>query len=129
LLGYARLNVPDGLCRFYNEPWDESRLSEPALIQVAPDIDVSKAWFNKTLNRLEFDLQRYDEAIVDGTVTLGNLKSRGAWSLHCDQNPIASGNGENLEDVGDVNLQRDENGLVLRCSDLSPRSYVMTFRG
>jgi hypothetical protein len=129
LLGYARLNVPDGLWRFYNEPWDQSRLSEPALIEVAADIDISKAWFNKSLNRLEFDLQRYDAATVDGAVVLGNLKSRGDWILHRDQNVIASGNGENLEDVGDVNLQRSENGLVLRCLDPSPRSYVMTFRG
>jgi hypothetical protein len=129
LLGYARLNVPDGLCRFYNEPWDPSRLREPALIRVASDVDVSKAWLNKSVNQLEFVLQRHDETVVDGAVVLGNLTSRGAWILHCDQHAIASGNGDDLEDAGDVDLRRCEDGLVLRCIDPSPRSYVMTFKG
>ena len=127
LLGYARLNVPDGLWRFYNDSWEVSRFSEPALIRVAPDIDVSKAWFNKDLNRLEFAMQRYDETVTEGTVVLGNLKARSDWILERDGSEIARGSGKYLQGVDDVDL-RDENGLVLRCLDPAPRSYVMTFR-
>jgi Linalool dehydratase/isomerase len=128
LLGYSRLNVPDGLWRFYNDRWEVSRFSEPALIRVASDLDVSKAWFNKDLNRLEFAMQRYDETVTDGTVVLGNLKARSNWILERDGSEIARGSGEYLEGVDDVDLDRDENGLVLRCLDPAPRSYVMTFR-
>ena len=35
LLGYARLNVPDGLWKLYNVPWTESHFAEPALSEVA----------------------------------------------------------------------------------------------
>lgn len=128
LLGYARLNVPDGLWRFYNDSWEVSRFSEPALIRVASDLDVSKAWFNKDLNRLEFAMQRYDETVTDGTVVLGNLKARSDWILERDGSEIARGSGEYLQGVDDVDLDRDENGLILRCLDPAPRSYVMTFR-
>jgi hypothetical protein len=43
LLGYARLNIPDGLWHFYNDAWSNSRFKEPAIIEVGSDIDISQA--------------------------------------------------------------------------------------
>jgi len=34
LLGFAALNVPDGLHKLYAEPWDTARHGEPALVRV-----------------------------------------------------------------------------------------------
>lgn len=42
-LGYARLNVPDGLWGLYNTPWPQDHFAQPALTHVARDVDVSQA--------------------------------------------------------------------------------------
>lgn len=43
LLGYARLNVPDGLHRLYQYPWGPEHFAEPALVEVGRDVEVSRA--------------------------------------------------------------------------------------
>jgi hypothetical protein len=43
LLGYARLNVPDGLHELYQHPWGPEHFAEPALTQVGRDVEVSRA--------------------------------------------------------------------------------------
>lgn len=42
-LGYARLNVPDGLWGLYNTPWPQDHFRQPALTGVARDVEVSQA--------------------------------------------------------------------------------------
>ena len=53
LLGYARLNIPDGLWHFYNDPWEASHFEEPAVSRVGDDVDISLALFDKSANRLK----------------------------------------------------------------------------
>lgn len=129
LVGYARLNVPDGLWRFYNEPWDASRFAEPALTHVSDDLDVSKAWFDVVANRLEFSLDGRG-VTSDGAVVLGNLRSRGCWSLLRDGTEIARGDSDLPgETSGHVDLQPSKDGLLLRHLDPGPGAYVMAFEG
>lgn len=42
-LGYARLNVEDGLWNLYNTPWPKDHFKQPALTHVARDVEVSQA--------------------------------------------------------------------------------------
>src|SRR5215475_295851 len=46
LLGYARLNIPDGLWHLYNEPWKSAHFEDPAIVAVGSDVDVSRAIFD-----------------------------------------------------------------------------------
>jgi hypothetical protein len=43
LLGYARLNVADGLHELYQRPWGPEHFAEPALTEVGRDVEVSRA--------------------------------------------------------------------------------------
>lgn len=43
LLGYARLDVPDGLWGLYQHPWPAGHHDEPALVEVDRDVEVSRA--------------------------------------------------------------------------------------
>ena len=43
LLGYARLNVADGLHELYQHPWGPDHHREPALVEVGRDVEVSRA--------------------------------------------------------------------------------------
>jgi hypothetical protein len=91
LLGYARLNIPDGLWHFYNEPWEQGHFEAPALDSVATDIDVSHAVFTPAANRLTFSIARRGDGSGDGTVRISRALSRGTWSLTCDGQEIGRG--------------------------------------
>jgi hypothetical protein len=71
LLGYARLNVPDGLWGLYNEPFDPAHFTEPALTEVDRDVEVSRA--EVVGGVLHARLRRDLGLAGDGTVTLANV--------------------------------------------------------
>lgn len=126
LLGYARLNVPDGLWAFYNAPWSSDRFGEPALITVSDDLDVSRAWFDASANRLEFSLSGTDAA-AEGLVVLGNLRARGSWSLCLDGAEISSGRADIPANQDNEAVRRVEDGLALRHAGVRRGDYVLTF--
>jgi hypothetical protein len=127
LLGYARLNVPDGLWRLYNEPWDRAHFSEPALTRVAADVDVSRAVFDRESESLEFSLTRRSDRRDDGAVVLGNMAQRGAWSLTCDGSEVARGRGREVAVTGPIGLAAAADGLALTCPPGGVHSFVVTF--
>lgn len=82
LLGYARLNIPDGLHGLYNNPWHPDHFSEPAIVAVDRDIDVSRA---EVVNGvLHARLQRNTHVQGDGTVTIARAPEQ--WRLSIDGN-------------------------------------------
>lgn len=82
LLAYARLNVPDGLWRLYNEPWDAAHFAEPALTTVADDVEVSRARYDRESGVLTFRVQRHRERVGDGTIVVSNVADAAPWSLN-----------------------------------------------
>ncbi len=98
LLGLARLNIPDGFWRLYNAPWDRSHFSEPALIDVASDIDVSEAFFDRSRRALTFTIQRKPDCSGDGVIMLGNIDETAAWNL-----------------PPGFAISRERDGILLRC--------------
>ena len=86
MLGYARLNVPDGLWGLYNVPWPDDHFTLPALTSVARDIEVTQAEnidgvLRARVERIDsiVDLPSYrsiDDDPEPGTVTVGRLPDR-----------------------------------------------------
>jgi hypothetical protein len=109
LLGYARLNVPDGLWCLYNEPWDRARLDEPALTAVDRNVDVSQA--EVIDGTLHARLRRAPGLPGDGTVTISRLPGR--WTV----------NDQPLDEVDFLVPQGDD--VILRCPD---EARTFTFR-
>jgi hypothetical protein len=71
LLGYARLNVPDGLWGIYHRPWGADQHAAPALVEVDRDVEVSRA---EVVDGVLHARLRRDRAVPgEGTVTLDNL--------------------------------------------------------
>jgi Linalool dehydratase/isomerase len=127
LLGYARLNIPDGLHGLYSSVWDKARFAEPCLSFVADDIDVSRAVFDRNAHALQFRLQRNPAAAGDGTVRLSNMRSRGDWILRSDGDELARFAGGNLVIANDMLLARAGDDLVLHCREGSPREFTAAF--
>ncbi|MGY4103481.1 linalool dehydratase/isomerase domain-containing protein [Nocardia sp. R16R-3T] len=132
LLGYARLNVPDGLWKFYNKTWDAAHFTEPALTAVGGDIAVSRARFDSNSGTLTFRIQRHADRDGDGSITLGNVADRERWSL-CEQGvvlamggvgePITTGQG--TDRLPWVAIERVDTGIRLRLSAGAPRTFEL----
>jgi hypothetical protein len=130
LLAYARLNVEDGFWKLYNEPWDRGHFAEPALTGVAPDVDVTRAYFDRDGRELVFTLRRRDDREGDGVVVLGNVDRAGeGWTLSEGGRVIARGGRDIEVDAGAGEVRRGEDGYLLVCPDGGPHRYSMHFDG
>ena len=89
LLAYARLNVVDGLWGLYNRPWDRTHFEQPALTEVAANVEISRAWFDLDTRSLVFTVRRDSTRCGDATIVVGNLRERGPWTLFCDGIAVA----------------------------------------
>jgi hypothetical protein len=79
LLGYARLNVPDGLWGLYNEPWGPAHHVEPAIVEVERDVEISRA---EVLDGVLHARLRRDRTLPGaGTITLARLPETVRLSL------------------------------------------------
>jgi hypothetical protein len=123
LLGYARLNVPDGLWGIYNTPWDAAHFAEPALTVVDRDVDVSRA--EVTDGVLTTRLHRRADLPGDGTVTVGRVLGRGRWRLTADGTEIARIDGASLDAADGDRVRIGEDGLVLRVPEAAPTTFVL----
>jgi hypothetical protein len=127
LLGYARLNIPDGLWHLYNEPWEPTHFEEPAIVGVGSDIDVSRAVFDSKADRLNFAVVRRRDLRGDGTVRIGKALARGPWSLVCDGAEIAHGSATDVQIAGSDRVESDGTNVVLHCPQGFAHSCVMVF--
>ncbi|QYN23666.1 hypothetical protein [Amycolatopsis sp. DSM 110486] len=105
LLGYARLNTPDGLWGLYTNPWPASHFAEPALTVVDRDVEVSQAEVVDGV--LLARLRRTPDVPGEGTVTIGRIP--GAFRARLDGVELST-------------LDRTEAGLVFRCG---PEAQVL----
>ena len=120
LLGYARLNTPDGLWGLYNQPWDPARFQEPAVTAVDRNVEVSQAEVIDGV--LHTRLRRAPGLPGNGTVTISRIVGRGRWTVSADGRPIATLDGT-TPDPADI-LHIDGDDLVLDCPD-KPRLFTI----
>jgi hypothetical protein len=113
LLGYARLNVPHGLRKLYDDPWDDAHFSSPALVDMTPALDVRRAWFERDQPRLTLTLGPLHDQSTLAALTIGNHWGRGDWTLNIDGTPIASGNEREVARCKGIDLKRVDNALVI----------------
>ncbi|MGW5301835.1 linalool dehydratase/isomerase domain-containing protein [Rhodococcus aetherivorans] len=130
LLGYARLNVPDGMRKLYNDPWGPEHFTEPALTAVSGDIAVSQARFSSDSNVLTFRVQRHGDRDGDGSIVLGNVADRKQWSL--TENGVIVATGRTGEPItseqpsdGAIEIDNVEGGVRVRVPAGAPRTFLL----
>jgi hypothetical protein len=92
LLGYARLNVPDGLRQLYDNPWSDAHFAEPALTDMPEGLDLRAARYDASVARLLIAGRRGRCRSGPITLTFANVWGRGDWTLHIDGAPFCRGN-------------------------------------
>jgi Linalool dehydratase/isomerase len=132
LLGYARLNVPDGMWKLYNHPWSPAHFTEPALTVVAGDIAVSQARFTPASGTLAFRVQRDGDRRGDGSIVLGNIADRERWSLRENDVVVATGQSggpvtprPQSGAVRGIEIERVADGIKVRIAAGAPRTFEL----
>jgi hypothetical protein len=119
LLGYARLNVADGLWRLYNEPLDRAFREQPALTRVGSGVEVRRAYCEGSV--LRFTLARRPAAADDADVLIGRLPAGASWSLRCD--------GHDVGDASALRVSQEPDGIALHCPAGGAHDFELHFGG
>ncbi|MFM9924454.1 hypothetical protein VLK31_15790 [Variovorax sp. H27-G14] len=127
LLGYASLNVPDGLWRLYNEPWPASRHREPALTRVDDGVDVLRAHVEQSTHCLHFTLRRCAASKGGFDVEIGRLSAHGDWTLMHDGRLVAQGAGNHVHAAHGFNVCATQDGIALTCLGTSALQFDLAF--
>lgn len=128
LMGYAALNVPDGLWKLYNEPIAAEERRHPALVEVGDAVDVLQARFDPASRRLRFALRRCAGARGGLEVVIGRLAEHGRWTLALDGREVAAGSGHAVSRSTLPALRTSERGLLLDCGGLAEAGrFVLSF--
>lgn len=129
LLAYASLNVPDGLWRLYNEPWEPTHRTNPALVRVDEGVDVLEARFDAGSRQLRFALRPCPTSCLGSGVVIGRLSAQGPWVLSCGGDVIARGNADRVESSGGggVVVRLMDEGIEILSAQSGTTSFIMQF--
>ena len=123
LLGYARLNVPDGLFHLYNDPLEEQFFATPALTEMGADVELHSAYFRENTLWFRMGLRGLD----GNEVVIGRVARYGAWTLACDGTVVARGTGSNVESSSSGDVVAIQGGILLRCPAHCIHDFEMRF--
>jgi hypothetical protein len=127
LLGYASLNVPDGLWKLYNDPWGATHHTEPALIRIGDGVDVLQAYFDSDTLKLHFTLRRCSSMSSGFEAVLGRLAGWGAWSLWQEGELVAQGVDYQVGRSPIDTLQTVDEGVAFVCPTGGPVAFILEF--
>ncbi|VTU24455.1 Linalool dehydratase/isomerase precursor [Variovorax sp. PBS-H4] len=125
LMGYASLNVPDGLWKLYNEPIAADERRRPALVEVGEGIDVLQAYFDAQAQQLHFTLRRCASRGAGFEVVIGRLAERGPWTLSMNGRRVAAGTGATVGETSLSSLGTVEQGVRLDGSEFADATRFM----
>ncbi|MFJ7949700.1 hypothetical protein ACIQ6K_39915 [Streptomyces sp. NPDC096354] len=90
MLGYARLNVPDGLWKMYNHPWTAEHFRQPNLAGLTGHADVVRAWFDTERSLLALTLRPHGPDASDVRLEIGNIDPAQSWTLFSNGTQVAT---------------------------------------
>ncbi|MDS7595440.1 hypothetical protein [Agrobacterium tumefaciens] len=123
LLGYARLNIPDGLWKLYNEPWSKKRFAQPALREAADDLDVEVAYFDEHERTLHLRMGRNSKRRASGELGIGPIGNSSRWALGCDGVEVALGCGTQIISSTIAGMSLSNGILRFQCPEGPARRF------
>ncbi|GAA0614026.1 hypothetical protein GCM10010174_34590 [Kutzneria viridogrisea] len=132
MLGYARLNVTDGLWKMYNEPWGPEHFRQPNLARLDGRADVARAWYDPTESLLALTLRPVQQDSAAIQMEIANVRSGRNWTLFLDGSPVVTSDGRDTLDVLDtskVGAHYVGNALVLNCTLRAATDLALSLHG
>lgn len=129
LLPFARLNVPNGLNTFYNQPWTRAHYAEPLLTEISNNVDVVEARFDPSASELRFTLNARQDRSGDAAISISNVfeKGRGSWKLYRDGVETASGDDERVSRAADLKIERHADVMKLVAAREAASAYSLVW--
>ncbi|MDQ0745831.1 hypothetical protein QF034_000062 [Streptomyces africanus] len=94
MLGYAWLNVSDGLWALYNKPWQADNFAEPRLTGMEGALDVRRAFYDRDSRTLLLGLRSREAAGVDARLHVTGVPGGRDWTLYRDGAAIRTGTAD-----------------------------------
>ena len=113
LLAYARLNVPHGLRKLYDNPLDDAHFNAPALTEMSPSLDIRRAWFERDQSRLTLTIGPIEQSTTKATLKISNHWGRGDWQMRIDGITVANGNAHSVTSHGNDIVRRVDEALLI----------------
>jgi hypothetical protein len=88
MLGYSRLNVPDGLWSLYNRPWTAEHFAEPHVASQDGAFDLRRAYYHRDSQTLLLTARPREDTSSDVSLTVANASAR-PWTLSADGVAVA----------------------------------------
>lgn len=92
LLGYARLNVPQGLMKLYQQPFQADHFAAPVLAAMAPRVDVLRAVFTEE-RQLQLSVRGRKPQAAATRLTIARVAAGQGWTLLRDGLAVADSRG------------------------------------
>lgn len=106
MLGYARLNVPDGLRALYNRPWTAEHFAQPHVASQQGEFDLRRAYYHRDSHTLLLTACPRDGKPADVVLTIANPLPR-PWTLSLDGITVADSDGQPATTVVSVAAEGD----------------------
>ena len=128
LMGYASLNVPDGLWMLYNVPINAEERHQPALTEVGEGVDVLQARFDASAQQLHLTLRRCAASRRGFDIVVSRIADRGRWTLSLNGHLVAEGVAAVVGKTTLPSLQARAKDLQLDCANLTEAAqFVLAF--
>ncbi|MEQ8743677.1 hypothetical protein [Parasphingorhabdus sp.] len=125
MLQYARLNVNDGLCKLYEEPWNERHFDEPLVFDASHALDFSRAAYLPDHKALILSFCSFDGFDQPVELEIANVRNGGGWQLEIDGIRAAHGIADRVETEGAIDVRCAIAGFRLRLDASTPLSVVL----
>ena len=107
MLGYARLNVPNGLRTVFERPWTSAHFEAPHLANAPRGVDVRRAWWDATARVLALGFRAREGAPATIDVEIAGLPPGTDWTLWRGTEIIGQSRRGAGPTVGDIEVGRD----------------------
>lgn len=126
-LAYSRLNVPDGLWALYNKPWGPDHFTCPALQRIVPQVDVTRAVYDREAGLLVLTLQPRDHGQQHVSIDIGPVAADANWTLFIDGVAVAGCRDGSLASVEAVHVTMREMAIRAELPLTRPATLVVDF--
>jgi len=127
MLQYARLNVNDGLKKFYEEPWEEGHFSKPAIVSAPEHLDFSRAVFLPEENALVATMKTFNGSNTPVEIEISNVPEGKKWLLSFDGEDVARSDGSGLKTSESVAVQSENSCLKVRFDASRQTTMILQF--
>lgn len=126
-IAHARLNVKNGLQKFYREPWTAEHFAQPNLSEVSGTVDVLRASFVPERQALVLTLRSLGEERQARMVIANARRGGDGWLLYRGSEIAAHSDGEHVSASGSTHVELQGDRLVIEAPVREASNFILVW--